>query len=47
MSIDEIYQIVLYAVAKNKQQGYVSPADFNLVMNTAQRSYLTYLLGEY
>lgn len=48
MSVDEIYKIVLYAVAKNLQQGYVSPDDFNYVlMPTAQRSYLDYLLGEY
>lgn len=48
MNVDEIYRIVLYAVAKNLQQGYVSPDDFNYVlMPTAQKSYLDYLLGEY
>jgi hypothetical protein len=35
-----------FAIAKN-QQGYLTPADFNLSINNAQRSYLDYLLGEY
>lgn len=46
MTIDEIYSLVKYACNKN-QQGYVTPADFNRSMNTAQKSYLAYLLGEY
>lgn len=48
MTVDDIFKIVLYAVAKNNSQGYVSPDDFNSVlMPTAQRSYLDYLRGEY
>jgi hypothetical protein len=47
MSVKEIYDLILYCVTKNKQQGYVSPDDFNLVINQAQRSYLDYLLGQY
>lgn len=47
MDVNEVYRLVLYAVAKNQSQGYVSPDDFNLTINTAQRSYLDYLLGEY
>lgn len=48
MTADEVYKIILYASAKNKQQGYVSPADFNnVLMPVAQRSFLDYLLGEY
>jgi hypothetical protein len=38
---------MLYAVAKNLQQGYLSPADFNTTINIAQNSYLDYLRGEY
>jgi hypothetical protein len=34
-------------LAKNKQQGYLSPQDFYTSINQAQRSYLDYLLGEY
>lgn len=48
MDVNQVYKTVLYAVAKNKSQGYVSPEDFNTVlMPVAQRSYLDYLLGEY
>lgn len=47
MTVDDLYKIMRYAIAKNNQQGYLSPADFNLTINTAQRSYLDYLLGEY
>lgn len=47
MTVDEVYRLMLFAVAKNTQQGYLSPDDFNLTINVAQRSYLDYLLGEY
>lgn len=48
MTVDEIYKIILFACAKNKSQGYISPDDFNnVLMPVAQRSYLDYLLGEY
>jgi hypothetical protein len=46
-TIDDVYQICTYAVGKNLQQGYLSPADFNLVINQAQKSYVAYLLGEF
>jgi hypothetical protein len=47
MTIDEIYRLVLYSTAKNLQQGYVSPDDFNLTINQAQKSYVSYLLGSF
>ncbi len=48
MDANVVYKTVLYAAAKNKQQGYVSPEDFNTVlMPAAQKGYLDYLLGEY
>ena len=47
MTIDEVYQLVLYSTAKNSSQGYVSPADFNLTINQAQKSYVSYLLGSF
>jgi len=47
MTIDEVYQIVLYSTAKNLSQGYVSPNDFNLTINQAQKSYVSYLLGSF
>lgn len=48
MTVDVLYKIILFATAKNKSQGYASPVDFNdVLMPTAQRNYLDYLLGEY
>lgn len=48
MTTDVVYSIVQYAAAKNLQQGYVSPDDFNnRLMPIAQDGYLDYLLGEY
>jgi len=48
MTADYCYNFLLYAAAKNLQDGYISPDDFNTVlMPTAQRSYTDYLKGEY
>lgn len=48
MDVNVVYKIILYASAKNTQNGYISPEDFNTVlMPMAQKSYLDYLLGEY
>jgi len=47
VDVNECYRLVQYATAKNVQDGYVSPDDFNLAMNNGQRMYLDYLLGEY
>src|SRR5678810_404832 len=35
-----------YVIAKN-QNGYLSPDEFNIVINTAQNSFMNYLLGEF
>ncbi len=42
-----MYEVWLYALDKNLQQGYGSPQDFYTCINQAQRSYEDYLLGEY
>lgn len=47
MTVDFSYSIVLYAASKNLQQGYVSPADFNLCINQASKSYQQWLVGQY
>jgi hypothetical protein len=48
MSVDQWYNIILYAVSKNGTQGYVSPEDFNnVLMPVAQSGYVDYLLGQY
>lgn len=45
MDINDIYKVVSYMV--DKYQGtYLSPDDFNLAINTAQRQYLNFLTGE-
>jgi hypothetical protein len=45
MNINDIYKTVSYMV--DKYQGtYLSPDDFNLAINTAQRQYLNFLTGE-
>mgnify|MGYP006921305302 CR=1 FL=1 len=47
MDVNQLYNLFLYALDKNLQSGYASPNDFYVCINTAQRSYLDYLLGEY
>jgi len=42
-----MYNIWLFAIDKNLQQGYGSPDNFYVTINQGQRSYLDYLLGEY
>ncbi len=45
MNINEIYKLVSYMV--DKYQGtYLSPDDFNMAINAAQRQYLNFLTGE-
>lgn len=47
MDVNQVYQVMSFALAKNKQQGFFDPADFYTVINQAQRGYLDFLLGEY
>ena len=45
MNINDIYKLVSYMV--DKYQGtYLSPDDFNMAINTAQRQYLSSILSE-
>lgn len=46
MNINDVYQIMLYAIRKN-QNGGLNPASFNLIINQAQNSYMDFLLGEF
>lgn len=46
MNINDVYVLVQYIINKN-QQGYLSPSQFNEVINQAQRSYISYLLGSF
>lgn len=46
MNVNDMYRICQFAVNK-AQNGYLTPSDFNLVINQAQTSYQDYLLGEF
>lgn len=46
MTVDFMYQIMQFAVNKN-QQGYLSPDDFNNIIEQAQLSYVNFLVGQY
>ena len=47
MNINDYYNLVLYIIAKNQDGGYMSPDEFNLLINQSQTSFLDYLLGEF
>jgi hypothetical protein len=47
VNVNEVYKLMLYAVAKNESQGYLSPDDFQTVFNQAQKSYAAFLLGSF
>jgi hypothetical protein len=47
VNINECYETIKLACAKNTAQGYVSPEDFNLNINIAQRSFVSFLVGQY
>ena len=42
--VNEYYQLLSYIINKN-QQGNLTPAKFNLVINQGQRSYVSFYLG--
>ncbi len=46
MNINDMYQICQFAINK-AQNGYLSPSQFNLIINQAQVSFQDYLLGEF
>jgi hypothetical protein len=46
MDINEMYELIKFIIRKN-QNGNLNPSSFNLIINTAQISYMDYLLGEF
>lgn len=46
MNVNDMYRICQFAVNK-AQNGYLTPSEFNLIVNQAQDSYQDYLLGEF
>jgi hypothetical protein len=47
MTVDFMFQICDYVLAKNLGQGNLNPQDFNNLANISQYSFLDYLLGEF
>lgn len=45
MKVDVMYRIMQFIINKS-QAGYFGPADFNLIINQAQRSYMNFLFGD-
>lgn len=45
MNVNDMYRICQFAINK-AQNGYLTPSEFNLIINQAQVSYQDYLLGE-
>jgi len=46
MTVNDVYVLMKYIINKN-EQGYLSPSQFNTVINQGQRSYASYLLGSF
>lgn len=46
MNVNDVYELIKYIANKN-QQGYISPSQFNLIINQAQTSYISWLLGSF
>ena len=46
MTVDFVYQIMQFVINKS-QNGYLTPDDFNNIINQAQYSYLDFLLGTF
>lgn len=46
MTVDFTYQVLQFLVNKN-QDGYLSPDQFNLIINQSQNSWSDYLLGQF
>jgi hypothetical protein len=46
MNVNEVYKLIDFIVNKS-QNGYVSPDEFNLIINQAQVSYMDYLAGQF
>lgn len=46
MDVNQVYDLVKFIANKN-QQGYITPSQFNLIINQAQNSYTSFLLGSF
>jgi hypothetical protein len=46
MNVNEVYKLIDYIINK-AQNGYLSPDEFNRIINQAQVSYMDYLVGQF
>jgi hypothetical protein len=46
MDVNQVYDLIKFIANKN-QQGYINPSQFNLIINQAQNSYTSFLLGSF
>jgi hypothetical protein len=46
MDVNQVYQLVQF-ISNKSQNGYVTPSQFNLIINQAQNSYTSFLLGSF
>lgn len=46
MNVNEVYKLIQFIINKN-QNGYLTPDEFNQVINQAQVSYMDYLVGQF
>lgn len=46
MNVNEVYNLMQFIINK-EQNGFLSPDEFNLVINQAQTSYMDYLIGQF
>lgn len=46
MDVNQVYDLIKFIANKN-QQGYITPSQFNLIINQAQNSYTSFLLGSF
>jgi hypothetical protein len=44
MDVNQVYKLIQFVANKN-QQGFLNPSQFNLIINQAQNSYTSFLLG--
>lgn len=44
MDVNQVYKLIQFIANKN-QQGFLNPSQFNLIINQAQNSYTSFLLG--
>lgn len=47
MTINDVYEIVQFAAKKSNLDGYITPSEFNRIINVGMRSFMSWLLGSF